>query len=164
MKNTTMRLPRVNHCSKTIEMTECFQHAAAEFGTDEFAYLMDLRAACPDYAILGAQPTKAARNGRKTVPYAKMRIYLGCLRDAHKHLEMFEKVVSFSRSQASPYRTVLKWFRESFPDYGRDPQFHEEGHLIARVCYGPFERMAAEQPETAVPQGDKSNSGQPDAA
>lgn len=148
--NLKHRMPVINHAAKTITITEAYNNDALP-GTNELTYLNQIREACRDYAVVvrkDRQPKKSA----KRIPYAKMRKYIICLRDGDKLINMFERIVNFSKSQDFPYNTVYNWFIRSFPDYGITPEFDKDGFPLVRVNTVSLEALAAELPETADPQ------------
>ena len=135
-----MKMPVVNHCARTITMTERFQHAAAEYGSPEFQYMMKLQKACPNYEIIAAKPRRVAVNkSRPSITYTKMRAYIGNLRDSEVLLEKFDWVREYSKSLPCPYKAVLDWFYKSFPDYGSIPEFDDDGFPKVRALIIPFE-------------------------
>jgi hypothetical protein len=48
-------------------------------------------------------------------------------------MAIFEKVKAFAKSQPNPHLTVSRWFYESFPAYGCQPDFDEEGFPIVEA-------------------------------
>ena len=134
MKTMNVRKPVVNHIARTISVTNAFMCAAADPSSAEFEMYMKLTASCPDYKVVVAKKHKAKKDDKaKKITYAKMGKYIACLRNADELLDLFEKVKAFAKSQPNPYLTVSRWFNESFPDYGCQPDFDEDGFPIVEA-------------------------------
>jgi hypothetical protein len=91
--------------------------------------------------------------------------YIACLRDADELMEVFEKVKAFAKSQPNPYLTVSRWFFESFPDYGCQPDFDEDGFPIVEANCVSLEAYkqrneAAKQQNEATKQQEQSTTEQ----
>ena len=150
--NIEKRLPVANHAAKTIVMSDTFARAAAEPGSNEFIYLMSLRQYCPDYEIITRKARASKKAGKERIPYDKMRNYILCLRNGEQHMNTFERVVLYSKSQKFPYNTVYNWFIRSFPDYGITPEFDKDGFPIVRANTVGVNDLIAELPLAADPQ------------
>ena len=149
MSDTNIRQPRIDHINRTITVTKTFMDAAADYGTEEFDLIGKIQASCPGYRVVITKHRKP-KAGEKRLTYAKMRKYIGCLRNSAAILEHFEKVVAFAKTQPNPYRTVSVWFNESFPDYGCFPSFDADGFPEVETNIVPFEKYktAAEQEQS----------------
>ena len=132
MKNSNFRKPQINHTNRTITISAAFQRAAAEYNTDAFKTLMEIRKDCPGYKVVCTSPRKPAKQKSK-ITFARMQHYMSCLRGGAEYLEIFEKVKDFAKSQPNYYLTVSRWFNESFPDYGCQPDFDEDGFPIVEA-------------------------------
>lgn len=142
-----MKMPSVNHCARTIYITERFERAAAEPHSPAFEYLMTLRASCPNYTLVRRGGRRSPTQKAVKISYQKMRRYISCLRNSEMMLKLFEKVVVFARSQPMPYQIVRSWFDSSFPDYGSVPDFDKDGFPLVEAKCVPIETLKSRQQE-----------------
>lgn len=134
MKSMNIRKPIVNHTNRTISVTDTFLHAAADPTSTEFEMYMKLTASCPNYKVVTKKRRKTMNKDKQLkLTYAKMGKYIACLRNADELLDLFEKVKAFAKSQPNSYQMVSRWFNESFPDYGCQPDFDEDGFPIVEA-------------------------------
>ena len=162
MKNENIRKPVVNHINHTISVSDSFLRAAADPTTNEFELFMRLTAACPNYKVVTIKRRKAKKKAQPKLTYAKMGKYIACLRDADELMEVFEKVKAFAKSQPNPYLMVSRWFFESFPDYGCQPDFDEDGFPIVEANCVSLE--AFKQRNEAAKQQNEAKSQQEQSA
>lgn len=160
MKNTIIRKSVVNHIARTISVTETYLRAASDPSSEQFGEYMELTAKCPQYRVV-VERRHTSKKKQPKLTYAKMEKYIACLRDADTYLEIFEKVKQFAKSQPNPYLTVSNWFRESFPDYGCQPDFDANGFPIVEANCVSLE--AYKQQKEATKQQEQSNSEQLEA-
>lgn len=154
MKNTNLRKPQINHTDRTITISAAFQRAAAEYNTDAFKALMEIRKDCPGYKVVCGSPHKPVRK-KTNITFARMEHYISCLRGGEDYLEIFAKVKDFAKSQPNHYLTVSRWFNACFPDYGCQPDFDAEGYPIVEVNLIPYENYKAEQEAVTEQQRSK---------
>ena len=166
MKSMNIRKPMVNHITRTITVSNSFMRAAADPTSAEFEMYMKLTASCPNYKVVAAKKPKAKKDDKPPkLTYAKMGKYIACLRNADELLDLFEKVKAFAKSQPNPYLMVSRWFYESFPDYGCQPDFDEDGFPIVEancVSLEAFKQRneAAKQQNEAKSQQEQSTTEQ----
>lgn len=160
MKNIYFRRPAINHLARTISVTDTFMRAAADPDSEAFETYMHITAACPGYQVV-VEKRRIPKNKRPNLTYKRMEKYISCLRDARTNLEIFEKVKAFSKSQPNPYLTVSRWFNESFPDYGCQPEFDADGFPIVEANCVSLE--AYKQQKEATEQSEESNPEQLEA-
>ena len=155
MKNMYIRKPVINHLARTISVTDTFMRAAAEPDSEAFNTYMRITAACPEYRVV-VERRRLPKNKQPNLTYARMEKYISCLRDAKVNLEIFEKVKAFSKSQPNPYLTVSRWFNESFPDYGYQPEFDADGFPIVEANCVSLEAYKQQKEATAQQEGSNS--------
>lgn len=132
------RLPVINHAAHTIVMSEAFSRAAAEFGSGEFLYLMEIQKVCIGYEIIirsNRRPrnTEKTRNIKKFVSYDKMEKYIRLLDNKDELLKQLHLVKDFAACHRNAASIVFKWFNDTFPDYRENPRIDKNGKLVARV-------------------------------
>lgn len=157
MKNSHLCNPQINHVNRTINISAAYQRAAAEFGTDAFCALMDIREKCPGYKVVCNTHRKPAKK-KANLTYSRMGQYISCLRGGQGYLEIFGKVKEFAKSQPNPYLTVSHWFHSCFPDYGCMPDFDKDGYPIVEVNIVSFEDFKSAR--EAVAERKQGNSEQ----
>lgn len=166
MKSMNIRKPMVNHFTRTITVSNSFMRAAADPTSAEFEMYLKLTASCPNYKVVAAKKSKAKKDDKPPkLTYAKMGKYIACLRNADELMAVFEKVRAFSKSQPNPYLMVSRWFNESFPDYGCQPDFDEDGFPIVETNCVSLETYkqrieAAKQQNEAKNQQEQSETEQ----
>ena len=159
MKNNDFRKPIINHKTQKITVTKFFMRAANDPTSAAFDMFMNIKAKCPTYKVVVAKPKNADKQPKLT--YAKMGSYIACLRDAKANLEIFENVKEFAKTQPNPYLTVSRWFWESFPDYGCQPEFDADGFPLVEANCVSLE--AYKQQKEATQQQKESSSEQLEA-
>ena len=159
MNNMNIRKPMVNHIARTITVTNSFMRAAADPTSAEFEMYMKLTASCPNYKVVAAKKHKTKDSDKKPkLTYDRMGKYIACLRNADELLTVFEKVKAFAKSQPNPHALVSRWFFESFPDYGCQPDFDSEGFPLVEANCVSFE--AYKQHNEAAKQQEQSKAEQ----
>ena len=155
--NTSSRMPKIDHATRSIVVTAAFNHAAAIFGTKECDLLMKIYAAFPGYSVVENTTKRKSIKKKVKLTYDKMGKYISCLRNGAEYLEIFEKVKAFAASQPGAYFMVSNWFYASFPDYGCVPEFDGEGFPLVETNIISFEDYkerhdAAQQKQSKIEQ------------
>lgn len=109
----------------TARVTKAFQKQARIFGTEEYKTWKAYRQDFPE----GQMVTKTIkRNANKctyrNLTYVNMGRYISV--NAPQFLEEFEKQKDSAKAQENPYRAVLAWFLEKFPNYDDYKKFFED--------------------------------------
>ena len=106
----------IDFTTNTVTVTKKFLEAASMIGTTEFNTMMQLRQM--NLTIVTKAPAK--KKGKLT--YDKMKKYIALLDEAEKYQTEFEVVLNESKAYDAAYAYVLKWFKKTFPNYGKQPE------------------------------------------
>lgn len=109
----------------TARVTKAFQRQARIFGTDEYKMWKAYREDFPG-AKMETKTIKRNTNKRtyRNLTYVNMGRYISV--NAPQLLEEFEKQKDSAKTQENPYRAVLAWFLEKFPNYDDYKKFFED--------------------------------------
>ena len=107
----------IDFSKNTITVTKKFLEAAQMIGTPEFNTMMQIREM--GMTIITKAPAKK-KNTKLT--YDKMQKYINLLDEAEKYQAEFERVQIESLAYDASYAYVLKWFKKTFPSYGKQPE------------------------------------------
>ena len=115
----------IDFTTNTITVSKKFLEQASKIGSEAFTTMMQLRQM--NMTITVKTPTKK-RNTQLT--YSKMEKYISLLEDANKYHAEFEAVKEESTAYNAPYAYVQKWFKKTFPCYGKQPERNESLKII----------------------------------
>ena len=101
----------------TARVTKAFQRQARIFGTDEYKMWKAYREDFPGAKMV----TKTIK---RNLTYVNMGRYISV--NAPQLLEEFEREKDSAKAQENPYRAVLAWFLEKFPNYDDYKKFFED--------------------------------------
>ena len=107
----------IDFTTNTVTVTKKFLEAAQMIGTPEFNTMMQIREM--GMTIITKDPAKK-KNTKLT--YDKMQKYINLLDEAEKYQAEFERVQIESLAYDASYAYVLKWFKKTFPSYGKQPE------------------------------------------
>ena len=107
----------IDFTTNTVTVTKKFLEAAQMIGTPEFNTMMQIREM--GMTIITKAPSKK-KNTKLT--YDKMQKYINLLDEAEKYQAEFERVQIESLAYDASYAYVLKWFKKTFPSYGKQPE------------------------------------------
>ena len=107
----------IDFTTNTVTVTKKFLEATQMIGTPEFNTMMQIREM--GMTIITKAPAKK-KNTKLT--YDKMQKYINLLDEAEKYQAEFERVQIESLAYDSSYAYVLKWFKKTFPSYGKQPE------------------------------------------
>ena len=107
----------IDFTTNTVTVTKKFLEAAQMSGTPEFNTMMQIREM--GMTIITKAPAKK-KNTKLT--YDKMQKYINLLDEAEKYQAEFERVQIESLAYDASYAYVLKWFKKTFPSYGKQPE------------------------------------------
>ena len=153
--NNSVRMPKINHSTRTISITESFNRAASTYGTEACNLLTEILKAFPAYRVVCITQSKHDTKKPK-LTYKKMEKYISSLRNGEVYLEIFKKVKAFAASQPGAYFMVSSWFDASFPDYGCVQEFDEDGFPQVEVNVISFDDYK-QQREAAAQQKQSEN-------
>ena len=109
----------------TARVTKAFQRQARIFGTDEYkmwkAYRQDFYGAKMETKTIKRNTNKRTY---RNLTYVNMGRYISV--NAPQLLEEFEREKDSAKAQENPYRAVLAWFLEKFPNYDDYKKFFED--------------------------------------
>ena len=103
-----------------------FEEAARDIDSTAHKKMLELRS----LGMAIKAESRKVRKGVACLSYEKMRYYIECLVDAETYMDEFEAVRKVSRGQKNPYRYVLYWFENRFPNHASLPEFDDQLHLI----------------------------------
>ena len=106
----------IDFTTNTVTVTKKFLEAASMIGTTEFNTMVQLRQM--NLTIVTKAPAK--KKGKLT--YDKMQKYISLLDEAEKYQTEFDVVLNESKAYDASYAYVLKWFKKTFPNYGKQPE------------------------------------------
>lgn len=109
----------------TAQVTKAFQRQARIFGTDEYKMWKAYREDFPQ-AKMVTKTIKRNANKRtyRNLTYINMGRFISV--NKPELLKDFEDVKASAKAQENPYRAVLAWFLENFPDYDNYKKFFED--------------------------------------
>lgn len=116
----------------TARVTKAFQRQARIFGTDEYKMWKAYREDFPG-AKMETKTIKRNTNKRtyRNLTYVNMGRYISV--NAPQLLEEFEREKDSAKAQENPYRAVLAWFLEKFPNYDDYKKFFEDKDKTAEA-------------------------------
>lgn len=106
----------IDFTTNTVTVTKKFLEAASMIGTTEFNTMMQLRQM--NLTIVTKTPAKK----KSKLTYDKMKKYIALLDEAEKYQTEFDVVLNESKAYDASYAYVLKWFKKTFPNYGKQPE------------------------------------------
>ncbi len=109
----------------TARVTKAFQRQARIFGTDEYKMWKAYREDFPG-AKMETKTIKRNANKRtyRNLTYVNMGRYISV--NNSQLLKEFEMQKDSAKAQENPYRAVLAWFLEQFPNYDDYKKFFED--------------------------------------
>ena len=107
----------IDFTTNTVTVTKKFLEAAQMIGTIEFDTMMKIREM--GMTIITKAPAKK-KNTKLT--YDKMQKYIALLDESEKYQKEFAAVLVESKAYDASYAYVLKWFKNTFPSYGKQPE------------------------------------------
>lgn len=134
-KNVEIKGYRIDFGNNSIVMNYKFAAAAEVYGSPEYELLKSIRADFPNFKVF----TKAGRDiktPRKTkrLTYANMEKYINTFANASELMGIFNIVRNKSVIVKCPYKYVLDWFMEQFPNYKELPEKVEIKSSIVPVA------------------------------
>ena len=133
----------VNHVTRSIIMTRNFAKAASIPDTHEYQILIKLRTENPGYEII--QRTIAKKEGKRKPPsYKQMKKYITCVENSDFYMARFEAMRKEAASKNGSYARVLKWFRQTFPNFYVMPEYNSDNEIIVTPADYPTEEITPE--------------------
>ena len=132
------------------QVTKAFAKQARIFGTPEYREWRAFLAENPGTEMVTKTIKKAKdkKNDAKNRTYEKMAEYISLQDNAEELKKEFEAQKKLSIVQKSPYRFVLNWFLDTFPELKEDEDKKDEAKAAAEEA-APASEAAADQNEEA---------------
>lgn len=121
----------INFATNTITLTKDFAMRAQDIQSNEYTILGMLQRDFPKMKIIHRAPKKASKKAQ--TKYAHMEKYIALLDNAPKYQARFEMVKLHSLSQNSPASFTKKWFFATFPDFGKQVKFDDDGNITITI-------------------------------
>lgn len=116
----------------TAQVTKAFQRQARIFGTEEYkmwkAYREDFPGARMETKTI---KRNASKRTYRNLTYVNMGLYI--TENAPDLQAEFESKKKSAKAQENPYRAVLAWFLEHFPNYDDYKMFFEDKDKTAEA-------------------------------
>ena len=138
----------VNHVTRSIILTRNFAKEASIPGTDEYRLFLTLRRDNPEYEVI--QRTIAKKEGKRKPPsYKQMIKYITCVENSDFYMARFEAMREEAASKNGSYARVLKWFRQTFPNFYVMPEYNSDNEIIVTPADYPAEETAPDTDSVA---------------
>ena len=111
-----------------VQVTKEFAKNARTFGTPEYKMWRAIKLDCPEAEMVTKRIKKNPdkQTSTKNMTYEHMAIYIRQQKEAEKLMAEFKVQVALSKVQTNPYRCVLAWFMQQFPEYDKYKNFFAE--------------------------------------
>ena len=117
----------IDFSKNVIVITRKFRDAASKMDTEEYNTMMKLK----EHGMpIEVQPAPDRKKKSASLSYSKMLKHISCLADAEAYLAEFEALKAASKGESNPYRYVLNWYENRFPNHAAIPEFDENYKLI----------------------------------
>ena len=138
----------VNHMTRSIILTRDFAKAASIPDTDQYRLLIRLRTDNPGYEIV--QRTITKKEGKRKPPsYKQMKKYISCVENSDYYMARFEAMRAEAASKNGSYARVLKWFRQTFPNFYVMPEYNSDNEIIVTPADYPTEETVSDTDSVA---------------
>ena len=138
----------VNHMTRSIILTRDFAKAASIPDTDQYRLLIRLRTDNPGYEIV--QRTITKKEGKRKPPsYKQMKKYISCVENSDYYMARFEAMRAEAASKNGSYARVLKWFRQTFPNFYVMPEYNSDNEIIVTPADYPAEETVSDADSVA---------------
>ena len=138
----------VNHMTRSIILTRNFAKAASIPDTDQYRLLIRLRTDNPGYEIV--QRTITKKEGKRKPPsYKQMKKYISCVENSDYYMSRFEVMREEAASKNGSYARVLKWFRQTFPNFYVMPEYNSDNEIIVTPADYPTEETVSDTDSVA---------------
>lgn len=138
----------VNHMTRSIILTRDFTKKACIADTDEYKLLIKLRTDNPGYDII--QRTITKKEGKRKPPsYKQMIKYITCVENSDFYMARFEAVREEAASKNGSYARILKWFRQTFPNFYVMPEYNSDNEIIVTPADYPAEETVSDTDSVA---------------
>ena len=135
---------RFDAFGSTLTISKAFEKNASNIGSAEQKVLGELMEKYGDALIIERYKSHKVKKG---LTFAQMENHINHSTNNQKMLEQFVKVKELSKSQKNPYKYVLKWFKDHYPNNAEQPEFDEDG--LAKVKAAAPTTESTEETEAA---------------
>ena len=107
---------KINHSTRTIEMTKKESKAASTYGSDTYKELVAIKRDFPNFNIVVRE--YARKNSNKGFSYDKMEMYISVY-GTEEHMKQFKSMRCMAKdsvSKGKSYIGIKEWFNETFPE------------------------------------------------
>jgi len=118
----------IDWTTNTITMTKKFAAKANEYGTPEYAMLMDVKSKGFRIVERESKPRKACPT---RITFKQMETILSCMDYADERLAELHAVMDYSRGLKNPYEYVRKWFLLNYPNFYEMPTLDVNYRIVA---------------------------------
>ncbi|MBP3657084.1 MAG: hypothetical protein J6K32_10365 [Clostridia bacterium] len=118
---------RIDFTANTVTITKAFADAANNPFSEEYKMLVELRN--QGFSIVN-KTHKPAKTKTPMPTYKQMEHYISSLAESEFYLQRYEAVLNEAKSHTNAITKVRKWFRATFPNYGKLPEFDEDNRII----------------------------------
>lgn len=119
---------KVNHINNTITVTKAFMKKAENFGSKEYKQMMEIKSdsVLSNYKLIVRSIKKnPEKESYRNLTYKNMETYISTLNLSTIYMAEYEVAKQRSKIQKSPYKYMVKWFIETFPNYKEAEIFSE---------------------------------------
>ncbi len=139
---------KVNHINNTITVTKSFMKKAENFGSAEYKQMIEIKSdpVLSAYKIVVRNIKKnPEKESYRNLTYANMEAYISTLNLKTIFMAEYEVARKRSKIQKSPYKYMVKWFVETFPNYKEAAIFSntEEPTMTAADSQNEYDSMPA---------------------
>ena len=123
---------KVNHINNTITVTKAFMKKAENFGSAEYKQMMEIKSdeVLRSYKIIVRSIKKnPEKESYRNLTYKNMETYISTLNLKTIYMAEYEVAKKRSKIQKSPYKYMVKWFVETFPNYKEADIFSDEKNV-----------------------------------
>lgn len=138
----------VNHVTRSIILTRNFAKAASIPDTDQYRLLIKLRTDNPGYDIIKRTIAKK-EDKRKPPSYKQMKKYISCVENSDYYMARFDAMREEAASKNGSYARVLKWFRQTFPNFYVMPEYNSDNEIIVTPADYPTEETVSDTDSVA---------------
>ena len=108
---------RINRANAKIEVSKAFLKRADLYGTSESITLEKVRAAYPDFEVIGRSIAKSTtKRPYLRVSYAYMERYISSHEKAEERRKEYEEMRFRAECHEVPFSEVKKWFIACYPE------------------------------------------------
>ena len=113
---------KINYAENTLTMNYTFAKKANEYGSPEYTLLRGIRNDYPTIKVIvasGREKKSSKPKKYKNMTYKHMYTYMKTQK-AWTAIVQFDSIKKQSLTQPSPYKYVVDWFLEEFPELQKD--------------------------------------------